>query len=314
MANVVATPRFWKKKAILIAPELVVGTDAIPTGTDWVEARNVSFQPFETETAERNIEAPYMGNGGKLITGSYSTLSFEMALVGPGTAGDAPRIAPVLLACAMAETLDAGADAAYNLVSDNIGSVTAYINIDGVTHKMIGCRGNMTISLNAQGIPLLKVELQSIYTAPTAAAAPVVDRTGWPIEQPVTSKTTSGIVVNGTTLAYSMLDLSLGNQLMRIDLPGPQTEVAIVNRQPSGSVTVLAPALGVFDPFALASAGTVVNITTTQDSRAGHKARIDLKARVIGVDYDNINEMLAYKLNLEPTPVAGNDEVTLTYL
>lgn len=314
MANVVASPRFWKKKAILIKSEATVGMDAVPGAANWIEARNVTFQPFDAETTDRNIEAPYMGTGGKLITGTYSTLSFELALVGPGEPGDAPKIAPALLACAMAQTLTADTSAAYNLVSDGIGAVTVYINIDKVTHKMVGCRANLSITLNAKGIPLLRVELQSIYTAPLTEAMPGVDRTGWPVEQPVTSKTTSGIVINGTTLAYSAFEVNLGNQLARIDLPGPQTEVAITNRQPTSSVTVLADGLAVFDPFALATAGTVVDVTTTQDSRAGFKAKIDMKARVIGVEYDRIEEMLAYKLNLEPTPVLGNDEITLTYL
>lgn len=314
MANVLASPKFWKKKAILIKREVTVGEDAEPTGADWIEARNVSFQPFDVETAERNIEAPYMGNGGKLIVGQYSTLSFELALVGPGAAGTAPKIAPLLLAAAMAETLTEDTSAAYNLVSDDIGTVSAYINIDQIAHKMVGCRCNVSATLSAKGIPLLKVELQSIYTAPVDQVPPVVDRAGWPVEQPVTAATTSGIVINGTTLAYSTFELNFGNQLTRIDLPGPQVEVAITDRKPTSSVTVLAPTLAAFDPFELASAGTLVDVTTTQDNRAGHKCKIDAKARIIGVEYDRIEEMLAYKLNLEPTPALGNDEITLTYL
>jgi len=315
MANVLAQPRFWKKKAILIKPEVTVGVDAEPTGAaNWFEARNVSFQPFDAQTADRNIIAPWMGNSEKLITSKYAKLSFELALVGPGTAGQAPKVAPVLLAAAMAETLTADTSAAYNLVSEAIGSLTAYINVDGTLHKLTGCRCNVSVSLSAAGIPLLNVSLESVFIAPASDAMPIVDRSGWPIEQPVTAATTAGIVIDGTTLAYSTFDLDLGNQLKRIDLPGPQTEIAIVDRAPTGSVTVLAPALGVFDPFALATAGEVVDVVTTQDNRAGFKARLDVKARVIGVDYERIEEMLAYKLTLEPTPVAGDDEISLTYL
>lgn len=315
MANVITQPRFWKKKAILIKSETVVGEDAIPTGAlDWIEARNVSFQPLDAETADRNIEMPYFGNGGKLITGKYATLSFECALVGPGTAGAAPKIAPVLLACAFAETVTADASVAYSLASENIGSVTAYINIDGVLHKMVGARSNASLTLSAKGIPLLKFELQSVYLAPVAGAVPAVVKDGWTIEQPVTAATTSGLVLGATTLAYSTLEFNLGNQLARIDLPGPQTEVAITDRKPTGSAIVLAPPLTEFDPFALSDAGTVLALETTQDTRAGHKVQVDAQVRVIGVEYDRIEEMLAYKLTLEPTPIAGNDELTLTYL
>lgn len=314
MANVLAQPRFWKKKAILIKREVTVGIDPVPDPMlNWFEARNVSFQPLDVETTDRNIEAPYMGNGGKLITGKYSTLSFEIALVGPGAAGIAPKVAPLLLAAGMAETITADVSAAYNLVSSNIGAVTAYINIDGTLHKMVGCRCNMTATLSAKGIPLLKLELQSIHTVPTNTPLPAVDRSGWQVEQPVTAATTAGMLFGATTLAYSAFEINLGNQLARIDLPGPQVEVAITDRKPTASATVLAPALSVMDPFALASAGTVIDVSTIQDNREGYKAKIDTKVRVIGVEYDQIEGMLAYKLNLEPYPVDGNDEFAITY-
>lgn len=315
MANLVTTPRFWKKKAILLKAESTVGTDSVPTGLlNWMEARNVSLTPFDVVTADRNIELPYFGVGGKLIVGLYAKLSFEAALVGQGAAGTAPKIAPALLACAMAETLVASTSAAYNLVSSAIGAATLYINIDGAQHKMVGCRGTVSMALSAKAVPLLKFEFESVYIAPTAVALPTIDSAGWTVEAPVTSGNTLPMTINAVPLAFSQFDLALGNQLERIDLPGPQVEVAIVERNPTGSVTVLAPGLAAFDPFALAAAGTTVNLTTTHGTVAGKKAKIDAKVRIIGVDYDQISEMAAYKLTIEPTPVAGNDEIALTYI
>jgi hypothetical protein len=56
MPNLITTPRFWKKKAILAKLEAVVGTDSVPTGAaNWIEARNLAITPFDVETAERNI-------------------------------------------------------------------------------------------------------------------------------------------------------------------------------------------------------------------------------------------------------------------
>lgn len=315
MPNLLSTPRFWKKKAILIKAETTVGTDAAPTGLlNWIEARNVSLTPFDAATADRNIELPTFGNGGKLIVAQYAKLSFEAALVGPGAAGTAPKIAPALLACALAETLVASTSAAYNLVSSAVGAVSIYINIDGTRHKMVGARGNVSLTIPAKGIPLQKFEFESVFVAPDATAMPTLDTTGWSVEAPVSSANTLPMTINAVPLAFSAFDFALGNQLARIDLPGPQVEVAIVDRKPTCSVTVLAPPLATFDPFALASAGNTLTLTTTHGIVAGKKAKIDAKARIVGVDYDRIDEMLAYKLTLEPTPVAGNDEFALTYL
>lgn len=315
MANLLATPHFWKEKAILIGAETTVGVDAVPTGLlNWIEARDVTLTPLDIETAERNIVQDFFGNSGKLIIGKYAKLSFSVALAGPGTAGDAVKISPLLLACGMSQTLTALTSAAYNLVSGSIGAVTAYININNRRHKMVGARGNASLSMSAKGIPLLKFDLEAVFITPFEQALPTIDRAGWPLEEAVTAANTLPMTLGGVALAFSQFDFSLGNQLKRINLPGPQVGIEIVDRKPTSSVTVLAPALSVFNPFELAEAGAVHVLTTTHGSAAGKKARIDEKVKIIGVDYAQIEEMTAYKLTLEPFPDVGNDEFALTYL
>lgn len=314
MANVLTAPRFWKKKAILAKAEATVGTDPIPAPlVDWIEARNVTYEPIQADTADRNVETPYMGNGGKVIVGHWAKLSFEIALAGPGVAGTAPKISPLLLACAFAETT-AAATVTYNLVSDVIGAVTFYINIDGIEQHLVGCRGTATFSLQAKGIPTIKFEFDAVYQPPVAVPPPVVDRTGWPYEQAVNATNTTAVTVGATTLAYSSVELALANQIAKLNLPGPQREVVITDRKPTLNLTVLAPGLNVFDPFALMTGGTVVPVSTTHGTGAGRQVKLDAKARVIGVSNDQVDGVACWKLSLEPTPVAGNDEITLTYL
>lgn len=104
MANLVATPRVWDKKAVVLKKETTYGTDAAPTGAaNWFEARNVSLSSFDIETAERNVIENFLGHSGKLITSKWSKLSFEIALAGSGAAGTAPKWGPMMLGCAFAE-------------------------------------------------------------------------------------------------------------------------------------------------------------------------------------------------------------------
>jgi hypothetical protein len=42
--------------------------------------------------------------------------------------------------------------------------------------------------------------------------------------------------------------------------------------------------------------------------------QVDVTGLISGADYDQVEGMLAYKLTLEPTPVAGNDELAFTFL
>lgn len=315
MPNLLANPRFWKNKAILIRGETSYDTDPTPTGAaNWIEARNVSLTPMDADKVDRNIELPYMGSAGSVIVSVWGKLSFDVAMAGSGAAGVAPKWAPLLMACGMSETIAADTSATYNLISSAFPSVCGYINIDGVLHKLLGMRGEVKGKADAKGAPMLNFSFDGLYLQPEAGLLPAVTRTGWPIEEGVNSVNTTSVSINSVPLAFSSFEWSFGNKIARIDLPGPQREVAITDRKPQSSITILAPDLATFDPFSLANAGTIVPLTTTHGSAAGRKVKTDMQMRITGVDYDRVEEMLAYKLTLEPTPVNGNDEIVLTCL
>ena len=105
MANLLASPRFWEKKSVILKAEAGYGTDALPTGAlNYIEARNVSLTSLDAETAERNIVLEHFGSSGKIIAAMWSKLSFEFALVASGVLGTAPKWGPAMLGCAFAET------------------------------------------------------------------------------------------------------------------------------------------------------------------------------------------------------------------
>lgn len=315
MPNLIPNPRKWKSKTILLKSEATYGDDSAPTGAaNWIEARNVTLTPMDVEKVDRNIDLPYMGNSGSVIVATWVKLTFDVAMAASGVAGTAPKWGPLNLACGTAETVTVGTSVAYNLVSSAFGSVTGYINIDGTLHKMTGGRGEVKGRIAAKSTPMMSYSFDFLYIAPVAAGLPAVTRTGWALEEAVNSANTLPATLNGVNLAFSSLDWSFGNKITRIDLPGPQREISIDDRTPQAAMTALAPGLATFDPFALAQAGTVVDLTTTHGSAAGKKIKNDLKVKVIGVEYDRIDEKLAYKLTLEPTPVAGNDEIAITCL
>ncbi|MCB1908809.1 MAG: hypothetical protein KDH15_15695 [Rhodocyclaceae bacterium] len=314
MPNLITTPRFSRNKAVLLKAQPDINTDPVPDlANDWMEARNVQFTPMEAETAERNIDSPSFGRTGKLQVAQYARLGFEIAAAANG-AGVAPKHAPALLACAMQQSIAVGVSVTYNLVSAAIPACAIYINFDGVLHKMLACRGTVALAISASGIPVWRFEFQSVYVAPSDLPLGAATMTGWPLEEPVNAAKTGPISINGVNLAFSTFETALGNQIEKINLPGPQVECAIVDRAPTGSVTVLAPLLAVFDPFALAEAGTNVALNLTHGSAAGKQVQVDEKIVITNVAYDQIRGMPAYKLDFEPTKVNGNDEIAFTFL
>lgn len=315
MANLLATPRKWKSKLVVGKAETGYGVDAVPTGLlNWVEARNLSLTSFDAETVDRNIEMPYMGNSGKIIASAWSKLGFEVAIAGSGALGVAPKWGFLLLGVGFAETVTPGASVTYNLVSSNMGSITHALNLDGTLYKFLGSRGDVKCSISAKGIAKLQFDFTSLNSAPIESGPPAVDRSGWMMEDAVNGANTGKLTINGVDLVFSTLEWGAGNKVNRIDLPGPQREVAIVDRSPTASVTVLAPALSVFDPYALQRNATSIVLSNTHGSAGGKKLKTDIKGVITGVAEDQVDDMLAYKLTIEPRPVAGNDEITLTLL
>jgi len=305
--------RKFKNKALLLKKEEIYGVNAMATGAaNYVEARNISFTAFDVETVERNIEQSTMGNGGKIIAGTWSKLSFDVALAGSGMAGTAPKWGPLLLGCGYAETIVADTSATYTLISTAFDSLTAGLSIDGINYTLLGCRGESKFKIDAKGIPLLSFELTSLYTQPVDGAMPTLTKTGWQTEQAVNAVNTGAVTLGGVSLPFSTLAFATGNKVSRTDLPGPQHEAEIVDRAPTCDVTVLAPALAVFNPYTLASDATPVILTNTHGTAAGARITSTLKGVIINVSEDQIDGLAAYKLTLEPRPVAGNDEITIT--
>ncbi len=315
MPNLLANPRKWKTKAIFLKEEAGYGVDPTPTGLlDWVEASNVSLTSFEAETVDRGVEQPYLGNTGKLITSIWSKLSFEVPLSGSGVAGTAPKWNKLFMPCGFAETVVAVTSVTYNLVSASIESACAYMNIDGVLFKFIGLRGDVKVTTTARGRQVAKFEFTSLYTRPIDAPMGTVDRTGWLIEDAVNATNTGKIVLAGADLAFESYEWALNNKIQRIDLPGPQREVVISDRAPSLNLTVLAPLLAVFDPYALADSATATTLTNTHGLVAGKKVKQDFKGRIISVAETEVLGMAGYKLGFEPLAVAGNDELAVQLL
>ena len=135
----------------------------------------------------------------------------------------------------------------------------------------------------------------------------------WPVEQPVGFNETAAVSFGGELLAYSAFTVDTANDIARRNIPG-YFGISFSDRAPTASITVLAPELSVFDPFALADTGDVQTITTTHDNRDGYKVRIDLLARVLTPAYTQIDQDIGYQLTLEPYPVVGDDEITITCL
>ena len=306
-------PLLSRKRTLLVKTEVTYGTDPVPTGAaNAILVRNLSVTPLNAEIVSRDLVRPYLGASEQLIASRYVGCEFEVEMAGSGAAGTAPAYGPLLLACGMAETIVASTTVTYAPVSALFKSATIYYNIDGVLHKLTGCRGNVEITLAAGQIPVFKFTFTGIYNAPTDTAAPAVTYTAFQTPLAANNANTTGFSLYSYSAALESLSLSLGNQVTYRNLIGLE-DVIMTNRAVTGNVIFEAPTITAKDFFAIALGNTLGALDVTHGTVAGNKVQISsTKVDISNPTYSDSNsvQMLNVPLTLVPS-TAGNDEISI---
>jgi len=306
-----------RKRLILIETESSYGTDPTPTGADAVLVKGLEITPQSSDVVSRDLIRPYLGASQQLLANTRVECSFSVELAGSGAAGTAPQYGKALKACGLAETVVANTRVTYDPVSASFSSVTIHYLIDGVRHKVTGCRGNVAITANVGEIPTLDFTFTGIYVAPDDSA--LVTPTYANQDDPLIFK-------NGNTSSFALLSYAgalqsfsfdLGNSTVYRELVGGTKEVLITDRAANGSVTIEAVALGTKDYFASAvdDDAALGNLQFTHGSVAGNivqftSSKVDIGDVSYG-DQDGI-AMLNIPYTCVPDSVA-NAEFDLIY-
>lgn len=306
-----------RKRLIVIESESTYGTDAAPDGADAVLVRDLSITPQSSDAVSRELIRPYLGGSQTLLANTRVECTFSVELVGSGTAGTAPQYGKALKACGLAETVVAGTSVTYDPVSSSFGSVTIHYNIDGVRHKMTGCRGSVAITANVGEIPTLDFTFTGIYNAPDDSS--ILTPTYANQDDPLLFK-------NGNTTSFQLLSYAgalqnfsfdLGNEIVYRELIGGSKEVLLTNRNATGSVTIEAVAMATKDYFAAAvdDDAALGNLQFTHGTTAGNIVQFTSSKVDIGdVSYSDSDgiAMLDIPFNCIPETTA-NSEFDLIY-
>ena len=305
-----------RKRLILIETESSYGTDPTPDGADAVLVRDLNITPQQSDVVSRDLIRPYLGASEQLLANTRVECTFSVELAGSGAAGTAPRYGKALQACGLSETVAAGTSVTYAPVSSSFGSVTIHYNIDGMRHKVTGCRGTFTLNANVGEIPTIDFTFTGIYNAPDDSALPSVTYADQAIPL---------IFKNGNTDTFSLLSYSgslqsvtfdVANTVVYRELIGGTKEVLMTDRASNGTVVLEAVTIATKDYFTAAlTDSTLGNLTFQHGTTAGNivdfaSTRIDI-GDVSYSDQDGI-AMLNIPYTAIPS-TSGNDEFSLIY-
>lgn len=212
-----------QSQVLLAKLESTYGVDSSPTGANALYVRNITVST-DLDKVERNNITGFLGAQGAITTGAAVNIEFEMELAPSGTAGTAPHYASVLKACGMSETfLDTNTNSTNDTVAyapddASTASVTIYWQVDGLRHAATGCRGNVTLTLNSQAIPVLKFRFVGRYTAPVSgqAAPSGVDFSTIQSALGVYKDTVPRVSLMGSSVRLKNCEIDVGNNVVLI--------------------------------------------------------------------------------------------------
>jgi len=305
----------YRKRLLQAKTETTYGTDATPTGSDAILVRNLEITPLMADLKSRDLVRPYLGNFDNLLAQTRVECKFEVELAGSGTAGTAPKYGPILKACGLSETVVATTSVTYAPVSSSFSSATIYYNVDGLLHRLTGCRGTFEIKGQVGEIPTLAFTMTGVYNAPTDTAQATATYSNQATPLIFKQGNTSGFSALSYSGVLQSITMNLAGDIQYRELVGGNKEALFVDRKPAGNFVIEAPYMASKDYFTAAVNTTQGTMAFTHGVTAGNifafsAAQVSLQ----NPSYSELNgiTMLTVPFIAAPTS-AGNNEFTLAY-
>ncbi len=309
-------PLLTRKRLILAKAESTYGTDSTPAGTDAVLVRDLNITPLQSDTVDRELIRPYLGASQQLLANTRVEITFQVELAGSGTAGTAPRYGSILKACGFSETVVSSTSVTYAPVSSSFSSVTLYYNVDGVLHKLTGCRGTFTMNCAVGEIPYIEFTMTGVYNAPTDTAAPSTTYSNQAVPLVFKNGNSSSFQLLSYAGCLQSIELDMGNEVIYRELVGCTKEVLITNRAVTGTVMIEAVALATKNYFTAALSDTTLgNLQFTHGTAAGNIITVSSSTIDIGdVSYEDSDGIQMLSIPVVAVPgSSGNDEVSIAF-
>lgn len=309
------TDRLEARHALTLKIDATYGVDPVPTGAaDAVYCYYLKVTPMENEEAARKPVRPFFGADSTVIGGTKSKIEFSLPIAGSGGAGTAMPAAyrAALRAAGHSVTNNPGVDEIYPLVSGAFDSATAYYYDDGLLHKLLGIRGNLSREFNHEQLPMFKFSGVGLYTAPTDVVLPSLTFPATWVKPLVMNKVNTTFSLHGFDAVLDSLSIDDGTVYAWKDYVNSVPDVRISDRPlVKGKVTVQAGLISDKDWFAIAKAGTTGALAMVHGTTAGNRYKLDAATVLPKNPTREVKDgILFYGMDLEFYPTAaGNDDI-----
>jgi len=306
-----------KDESVLVKIESTYNTDSTPANSDAVPAENISWAHVGARSVERPIVNGDLSPLVSIYAGSLRSISFDVEVKGSGSAGTAPDIGPVLIACGMDETVSVSTSVIYTPeASGSHVSVTVYYYSGGLRYVLTGCYGTANFTFIAGERIMMNVTLTGHSSAPTTQT----------LVSPSFSDTTAPEPVLGTTFTinsyaavineFSFSDGNVVSTPASVTASDGYADLRISERKVTGKIDPEDTVTATQDWEALFRARTAMAVVAGPIGSAGNIVQFDLAAASYNNqgqgDRDGIRTRVM-DFEALPTSVGGLDEFTITF-
>lgn len=317
-------PRYTRNTVLVAKVESVYNTDSTPTGAEAMLISKPTLNPLNANNVPRDVIIGYLGSKEHLVGSMFQECSFDVELVGGGTAGTRPAWGDLMLACGWAETATVGTRVDYTLVSAAFQSVSLYWYDDGLLHKLLGARGDVSIKMTSGGIPVLSFSFKGLYLAAAATSNVTPTLTGFKAPLVVNEQNTMDLSFGGThalvvapaiagATAYPSqgIEFMLKNSVEHVALLGGET-IEITQRDPSCNFQLELTAAQEVTFMTAVAAATLTSVGLVHGTVAGYKSLLWLPfVQRISPTKQDVSGKRMVGFEGRVTPSAGNDEARL---
>lgn len=306
-----------KAQLVLAKLEVTEGTDPTPTkAANAILCDNVDPGYAPEQIARRIVNADI--SDPKILFGTeFISFSILAELKGSGTAGTAPEIGPLLQACGLTETVDAGVSVAYapTASSGTFKSVTIYLYKGGILWKAVGCRGNFSIVYPAGQYPQITFNVQGKVTGILDTACPT-DAT-YNATLPVQVESAAFSFGSFNDAVIRQFSIESGNPLTpRKDINSAQgvKGYAVMKRNPRYAITAEAELEATHTFWGDLQARTEEAFDLVVGTTAGNIVTLAVpKACPDQIRVSDEEGMMMYEISGQALKNSGNDNFTLTF-
>jgi hypothetical protein len=319
--------RLIKDTAVLFGAEVTYGTDPTLTGADnAMLVTNLKVPDTAFQNVSRDLVRPFLGGSEQLPGNRNIPFGFDVELVGSGTAGVAPAYASVLLACALAETVEADTRVDYTPITNAQGSGACYWHDSGVKTKILGARGNGMLKLNAGERPLFTFDGIGLDGGMTATSQPSTTLDAFQTPQAVTDANTADVILgcthattgapalaSGTTFPSLGMELNLGNKVVHNAILGGES-VDIVDREPVATIKLSLTAAQEVANYASVKDVTLTSLGFIHGTVDGNKVLVFLgSCQLVNPKKIELNGKRMVQYDVRVLPIDGNDEFRIVF-